>query len=433
MSDNVITINNLSKAYRIDSYSDNGNSVWNNMFLPFARLKKIRNLTKIKGSENDTDVIWALKDIEFNVKQGEMVGLVGSNGAGKSTLLKILSRITNPTTGEIVISGNVASLLEVGTGFNQELTGRENVMLNAMLLGMRKEDVWKRFDEIVWYSGVEKYIDTPVKRYSSGMIVRLAFSVAAHLDSDILFVDEVLAVGDSAFQSKSIKKMREIVSGQGKTIIFVSHNISTVLSLCKRGILLDKGHMVSDNDISAVYNQYLKKYFSNLGFRKYNDIESAPGDDAVRLEEIKIQQNNTNVENLDIRHPFDINISYKIFRNNLKVICLLKFVNELGQVVFESADILNDYWNNKKRDKGLYQSTCKIPGNFLAEGMFSLHLILLSYYPDTVFHVDEQNIVTFQVIDNGEPGSIRYVWPGNIQGYIRPMIDWDVEFNGKEV
>lgn len=278
MSDVVIKVENIGKRYRIGS-NDVRHETFSAHLLamlkyPITNFQKLRNLSKFSGEDSD-DVFWALKDISFEIKQGEMVGIIGTNGAGKSTLLKILSRITEPTTGKVTIQGRVSSLLEVGTGFHQDLSGRENVYMNGTILGMSKAEIDSKFDEIIAFSGVEKFIDTPVKRYSSGMKVRLAFSVAAHLEPEILIIDEVLAVGDSAFQAKCIDKMTEVARG-GRTVLFVSHNLSTIKTLCDRGILLKSGRMEMDQVIDKVVEHYA---FGALKFS--NELKLA---DLVRKE-----------------------------------------------------------------------------------------------------------------------------------------------------
>lgn len=280
MSDIVIKVENLSKAYQIGqigtgTISRDLERFWTTKIMgkddPFLKIGQV-NDRSIKG---ESDIVWSLKDINFEINQGDAVGIIGKNGAGKSTLLKLLSRVTSPTTGEIKVKGRIASLLEVGTGFHPELTGRENIFLNGAILGMRKNEIVRKLDEIIDFSGVERYIDTPVKRYSSGMYVRLAFAVAANLESEILIVDEVLAVGDAEFQKKCLGKMGDISKGQGRTVLFVSHNMAAVKSLCSKGIVLDKGHLVnyssaeesisfySTNSLTEYDTPSIHKSFSN--------------------------------------------------------------------------------------------------------------------------------------------------------------------------
>jgi lipopolysaccharide transport system ATP-binding protein len=271
MSETVIKVEHISKQYRLGeigtgSLSHDLNRWWYRIRGkedPYLKIGEVNDRTE-KGS---SEYVWALKDIDFEIKKGEVWGVIGKNGAGKSTLLKLLSRVTSPTTGEIRIKGKMASLLEVGTGFHGELTGRENVYLNGAILGMRKKEITAKMDEIVAFSGIEKYIDTPVKRYSSGMYVRLAFAVAAHLDTDILILDEVLAVGDASFQRKCLGKMNDVASNEGKTVLFVSHNLSQVQGLCKKGILLENGMLKTSGDINKVVHEYV------LGNKTQNNID----------------------------------------------------------------------------------------------------------------------------------------------------------------
>ncbi|MCX6181576.1 MAG: polysaccharide ABC transporter ATP-binding protein [Bacteroidetes bacterium] len=275
----VIKVERLSKRYRIGLREEMHDSLAASMaaFLksPFKSFKKLKNLSSF-GDESE-DVFWALKDISFEVKQGDALGIIGMNGAGKSTLLKVLSRITEPTSGEISIKGRVASLLEVGTGFHADLTGRENIFLNGTILGMTRKEINQKMEEIIEFSGVRKFIDTPVKRYSSGMRVRLAFSVAAHLDPEILIIDEVLAVGDYEFQNKCIGKMQDVARG-GKTILFVSHNMAAINQLCSRAILLKQGQKIADGTVSEIIEAYKNANISStsdLGFVSFpsnNDI-----------------------------------------------------------------------------------------------------------------------------------------------------------------
>jgi lipopolysaccharide transport system ATP-binding protein len=280
MDDPAIVVEGLGKEYCIGSaapsYSALRDQVADVFAAPFRRLNSALRRTKDSQGLRDETLFWALKDVSFEVKRGEVVGLIGRNGAGKSTLLKILSRITEPTTGFAKINGRVGALLEVGTGFHPELTGRENIYLNGAILGMKRAEIVRHFDEIVAFSEVEKFIDTPVKRYSSGMHLRLAFAVAAHLEPEILFVDEVLAVGDAAFQKKCLGKM-DNVAKQGRTVLFVSHNMGAVSGLCSRGIWVDRGQIAEDGPVNKVVSRYLND--SNQGFSHF-----APGRDLVRAE-----------------------------------------------------------------------------------------------------------------------------------------------------
>ncbi|MBF6607615.1 MAG: ABC transporter ATP-binding protein [Flavobacterium sp.] len=286
----VIQVENLSKAYQIGqigtgTISRDLERFWTTRVRgkedPFLRIGET-NDRSVKGQ---SDIVWSLKDINFEINQGDAVGIIGRNGAGKSTLLKLLSRVTGPTTGEIKVKGRIASLLEVGTGFHPELSGRENIFLNGAILGMRKNEIRRKLDEIVDFSGVERYIDTPVKRYSSGMYVRLAFAVAAHLESEILIVDEVLAVGDAEFQKKCLGKMGDISKGQGRTVLFVSHNMAAVQNLCNSGLLIENGRLAFSGDVDQTISRYVQ---SAMQSEKLINIEQRKGSGVVKLEEITV-------------------------------------------------------------------------------------------------------------------------------------------------
>ncbi len=295
MSDTVIRVENLGKQYRLGQrkrYNSLRESLVETVKHPLRRFRARPSLTTTpgengKGENAAPDTFWALKDVSFDVKQGEVVGIIGRNGAGKSTLLKILSRITEPTEGQVELTGRVGSLLEVGTGFHPELTGRENVYLNGAILGMRRHEITRKFDEIVAFAEVEKFIDTAAKHYSSGMYMRLAFSVAAHLEPEILVVDEVLAVGDGEFQKRCLGKMGEI-SRQGRTVLFVSHNLSAVLSLCQRAVLLDYGNMQALGPVQPVVNEYLETVASRQTM-PLRDRVDREGDGTAKILSIDIQ------------------------------------------------------------------------------------------------------------------------------------------------
>jgi lipopolysaccharide transport system ATP-binding protein len=287
-SDIAIRVENISKCYRIgvsDIVRDNfASAAFHFLKKPISNYRKYRSLYTFddiasggNGSgPSPSDIIWALRDVSFEVKRGEVLGIVGRNGAGKSTLLKVLSRITHPTTGRALVQGKISSLLEVGTGFHPELSGRENVYLNATILGMRKKEVDRKYDEIVEFSGIEKFMETPVKRYSSGMKVRLAFSVAAHLEPDILVIDEVLAVGDADFQKKCLNKMDE-VGTSGRTVLFVSHNMPAVTRLCTRALLMEEGRIIEEGTAEGIVRSYLNSGTGTSAYREWNDPAAAPG------------------------------------------------------------------------------------------------------------------------------------------------------------
>ncbi len=315
-NDTIITVDNLSKAYQLGKQERNDTffaTMANMVKAPLRNLQRLHRLNTFNLKEAEAvdtdDILWALKDVSFEVKRGECLGIIGRNGAGKSTLLKILSRIAEPTRGRIVMKGRVSALLEVGTGFHPELTGRENVYLNGTILGMKKAEISKKFDEIVDFSGVEKFLDTPVKRYSSGMRVRLAFAVAAHLEPEILIVDEVLAVGDIEFQKKCLGKMQDVASGEGRTVLFVSHNMNAVRALCMKGILIENGLLIN----SAEVNKVISDYVANSRQILITDIATRPGNGRVRVKNAQMLDYNNNIINeLKFGSPFQLKIEFSV-------------------------------------------------------------------------------------------------------------------------
>lgn len=376
----------------------------------------------------ETETFWALKNIDFDIKKGEVVGIIGRNGAGKSTLLKILSQITEPTSGEVRLYGRVGSLLEVGTGFHPELTGRENIYLNGAILGMKKSEIARQFDAIVDFAEVEKFLDTPVKRYSSGMYVRLAFAVAAHLNPEILIVDEVLAVGDANFQKKCLGKMEEI-GETGRTVIFVSHNMSTVLRLCKSVVLMNQGQILKIGTGEEITRDYLtlgsEKAIS--AERTWFDPQQAPGDKIARLRAARVINSRGEVtETIDIAEPMSIEIEYEFLGGDVDCVAAFHVINDMGVTLFASGDFANPRWKATPRTPGVVRSTCQIPAHFFAEGRISVLVAVCSYNPDIV-HAVENDALAFMIVDQTEGEGVRghavSTWPGAV----RPMLQWTVE------
>jgi lipopolysaccharide transport system ATP-binding protein len=379
MSDFIIEVNELSKAYRIglqDQRSDTlGAAVVNFVKSPLRNFKRLRSLSNIESNDTSNDIFWALKDISFNISKGDILGVIGRNGAGKSTLLKVLSKITEPTHGEIRIRGRIASLLEVGTGFNPDLTGRENVYLNGTILGMTKKEIDKKFDEIISFSNVEKFIDTPVKRYSSGMKVRLGFSVAAFLDPEILFIDEVLAVGDAEFQKKCIGKMQDISSSSGKTIVFVSHDMTAISSLCNRALLLDSGKVISNEGTESAILKYVQLNSSST--EKWN-FNARKGDQTFAIKDILFYNVNNQItksflsgEQISIKVLFTRTITVQDYN---KLYIVIEFSNALKKKIFS---ISNKYSPNKPIEEKDYV-LCQIPKLLLTAGDYFMD-IWISY------------------------------------------------------
>jgi lipopolysaccharide transport system ATP-binding protein len=369
--------------------------------------------------------IWALTDVSLEVQQGEVLGVIGRNGAGKSTLLKILTRITTPTAGRAEIRGRVGSLLEVGTGFHPELTGRENVYLNGAILGMKKREIDRRYEEIVDFSGVEKFIDTPVKRYSSGMYVRLAFAVAAHLEPEILLVDEVLSVGDAEFQRRCLGRMEELGSS-GRTVVFVSHMLSAVAQLCDRAIQIDGGRVVGDGRPADVIANYLHQTHSSGSTREWTD-DDAPGNDLARIVAVRLVPHDGMPPGVaDVRHPIAIEVTFKVLCDGKPVFPKLKVLDHQGAVAFNALDT-DERWLEPARP-GEYVSTAWIPGNLLNEGSVIVEAAICSIdFPKLEHHAAVYEAISFEVLDPGEGDSASGRFAGELRGVVRPLLDWTVE------
>jgi homopolymeric O-antigen transport system ATP-binding protein len=413
----VIRAENISKQYRLGQVGTGTLSHDLKRWWALARGKEDPYL-KI-GTENDrtkkatSDYAWALRDINFEVKKGDTLGIIGKNGAGKSTLLKILSRVTAPTSGGIKIKGRIASLLEVGTGFHPELTGKENIYMNGAILGMTKKEISSKFDEIVDFAGVELYINTPVKRYSSGMYVRLAFAVAAHLEPEILIVDEVLAVGDAEFQKKCLGKMGDVAS-HGRTIIFVSHNMQAVQSLCKTAIYLKAGHLQDAGDTNKVINNYLSREIKNCLKRKWNNDSHAPGNDQVKILEAEIMPYlSISSDIIDVNTPLDIKFTFYNNIHNQKINLSLVLYSMTGNCIFNVGT------KSLPLSKGIHTSTLKIPGKILNDDIYTVSLYFVKDTATVLFDISD--ILTFEVVDEHREGA----WFGKWPGAIRP----DLEFS----
>lgn len=429
MSDIVIQVEDLSKIYRIglkEEIHDNlVGAVVDYVKRPVTNLKRLRKLFSFsETSDLSKDTIWALKNVSFEVKQGEVVGIIGRNGAGKSTLLKILCRITEPTRGRAIVEGRVGSLLEVGTGFHPELTGRENVYLNGVILGMKKGEVANKFDEIVSFSGVEKFIDTPVKRYSSGMKVRLAFAVAAHLEPEILLVDEVLAVGDAAFQRKCLGKMQDVAS-EGRTVLFVSHNMVAVQSLCSRVIWLNEGRKKEAGQASQVVSDYLSTSFSPLTEQVWDDVATAPGNDMIRLHRVCVRpENRSPSDPITVRTPFVMEFEYWNLQPDVHLNLSMYLINEQGIRVFNSGSGFESEWHDRPFPAGLFRSACHVPGDLLNDG---IHRVALFVVKDKSVHIFRQeDVMVFEVRDSMEVRGGG--WYGKWTGVVRPKLTWTTKF-----
>jgi len=416
--DPIIKVDGLSKQYRIGaaqaSYGTLRESLMAMFRAPFDRIRSGPPLAETS--------MWALADVSFEVLPGEVVGIIGRNGAGKSTLLKILSRITEPTRGRARIRGRVGSLLEVGTGFHAELTGRENILLNGVIMGMKRKEVERKFDEIVSFAEVSTFLDTPVKRYSSGMYVRLAFAVAAHLEPEILIVDEVLAVGDGRFQRKCLDKMQD-VGRQGRTVLFVSHNMPAITRLCPRTILLDAGRVIGDGPSSQIVGAYLSSGLGTTAVRVWPDLCSAPGNDIVRLCAVRVcTEDRVFSAALDIRRPIGIEMEYQVLRSGHSLTPNYHFYNEDGVLAFVVRES-DPAWTGRLRPIGRYVSTAWIPGNLLSEGTLIVGAAVSTMDP-VVVHFYERDAVAFQIIDSMDGDSARGDYAGPMPGVLRPLLQW---------
>jgi lipopolysaccharide transport system ATP-binding protein len=417
MADLAIQVEHIFKSYVIHHNQANSPAVAPILKHPFASLGRARRPTRSRK-----ELFYALQDISLEIKTGEVVGLVGRNGSGKSTLLKVLSRITRPSSGRVNIHGRVASLLEVGTGFHPELTGRENIYLGGAIHGMNKHEINRKLDAIIAFSGNEKFIDTPVKRYSSGMYVRLGFAVAAHVEPEILLVDEILAVGDMQFQKKCLSKMQD-VGKEGRTVVFVSHNVSSITRLCSRAVMLDQGSIFEDGPSQQVVGTYLTRCGNGSAVREWSDTETAPSGEAARLLAVRVRAEDGRIQqSVDIRHAVAVEMEYEVLRLGYHFMASYDFYNANGILLFETVDV-DPMWRGRPRPIGRWRSTVIIPGNLLSEGTVFVTASLHTPHPE-ICHFLEKDVVTFQVVDSIEGDSARGDWGGDFNGAVRPLLNW---------
>jgi lipopolysaccharide transport system ATP-binding protein len=415
----VIKVENLGKNYVISHQSKMGESAFRDELS--HKLKGILSGKPIRTKKTNEE-FWALKNVSFEINKGERVGIIGRNGAGKSTLLKILSQITEPTTGKITIEGRVSSLLEVGTGFHPELTGRENIFLNGAIIGMSKREIESKFNEIVAFAEIERFLDTPVKHYSSGMYVRLAFSVSAHVDPDVMIVDEALSVGDAAFQKKCLDKM-EAASKQGKTILVVSHNMSTVLKLCSKAILLRSGEMEAWGNAEEVINSYYHSNFGTSSRKSWVKEQNKDEEEIVRLLETSAHNKDFKTEeNYDITKPIGISMDYEVLKDGEMFTHSFNIYNADGVHLFSSHDVKFEA-KSKPSEKGVYTSTMWVPGNLLAEGNHTVSVAIIRITPFYIFF-HEMDAIRFTVIDNMKGDSARGNYLHDFPGVVRPLLEW---------
>lgn len=404
----AISVQNISKVYEIGKKIDGS----------------LRGtLAGIFSAASRGEEFYALKDVSFDIQRGEVIGIIGKNGAGKSTILKILSQITKPSKGRIEITGNVASLLEVGTGFHPELTGRENIYLNGTILGMSRKEVKAKFDEIVAFSGVEKFIDTPVKHYSSGMYVRLAFAVAAHLEPEILIIDEVLAVGDASFQKKCLGKM-DAIAKQGRTVIFVSHDLGAVASLCTRGILMNAGQIIYEGSIEDVVEEYMNVLQPRSdNHTKYAEEKYSDWDKSIVLNDVQlINSDGIPISMCSVDDKIGIKVNFEVLRKlpGANPIPNIHLSHSLGGKILVSVDPCQA---NIFSEVGKHESIAWFPANFFNNGYFVAGIAISTLDPVLV-HVADYNALNFEVIDNLESPS-RNGYAGKMDGYLRPILEWE--------
>jgi lipopolysaccharide transport system ATP-binding protein len=424
---NVIKVENISKLYRLGQVGTG--SIFHDVNRWWHEVRGKEDPYMRIGEENDRtqkgkgDYIWALKDINFEVAQGEVLGIIGRNGAGKSTLLKILSRTTAPTTGSIKVKGRIASLLEVGTGFHPELSGRDNIFMNGTILGMTRAEIKSRFDEIVEFAGIARYLDTPVKRYSSGMYVRLAFAVAAHLESEILIVDEVLAVGDTEFQKKCLGKMKDVSEKQGRTVLFVSHNIEALQNLTNKCGLLSNGRMISFGDKQDILDVYLQDIYKTFEVKSSFINDTINPNSKFHLSEVRLLSNNKLILNrIDSAEDFFIKINYCVLDETIAYTHSINLYNSIGVHVLSSHDV-SFYKEFRSQKKGSYSRLVRIPKYLLAEDTYYVSVAIISYNPFVV-HFHEMDAVVFEIYDRSIDNEVRGIYTGKFPGIVRPILDW---------
>jgi lipopolysaccharide transport system ATP-binding protein len=420
----VITVDNVSKRYR------KGQTSYHTLREDIYELTgRIISLGGNKRRDRDAEHIWALKDMSFQIEPGERVGIIGRNGSGKTTILRLLAGITRPTHGKISVKGRLGVIIELMAGFHPEMTGRENIFLNGAVMGMSRKEIKRKFDEIVAFAELENFIDTPIKRYSSGMQVRLGFAVAAHLDPDILLVDEVLAVGDAEFQKKCLGKMGDVAS-EGRTVLFVSHNLGSVVNLCPRTILLVEGKKYADGLSGDVISKYVAMTSESHGERVWNDSRTAPGNEKVRLHAARIVSDGKVTSSVDIDKDFRVEIEFWNFKAGALLSTSIHLMDKMGVVIlasanFPSANLIEDEWFDKPHPVGLYRTVCTLPGSFLNEGLHNINAIVLTDV--TNVEVFAGDVISFTVNDTG---AMRKEYGGGWGGVVRPRLAWQTEYQG---
>jgi lipopolysaccharide transport system ATP-binding protein len=412
----AVEINQLGKKYKIKTSG-------RYLALRDSIAYSLKNI--FKRTINDKKDFWALQNINLKIEPGERLGIIGKNGAGKSTLLKLLSRVTYPTTGEAIIRGRLASLLEVGTGFHPELTGRENIYLNGSILGLKKTEIERQFDAIVDFSGVELFLDTALKNYSSGMQLRLAFAVAAHLEPEILLIDEVLAVGDMEFQKKCLGKMEEVSKQQGRTILFVSHNMTYISSLCTIGVLLDNGKIAASGNIGEVISTYASDIANRPARQSWKENEQ-PGNDVVKLHSLRLINSSMNTtESFKVTEDIGIEMVYEVIKDDEVLWLGHNLHNEHGINVFDTHSVGTDYYR-QPHNKGIYSSLVWIPRDLLNPGIFFISSAIFNHLKN-VIHLHERDILMFTVHEVFDKETARGLSGGDFPGVVRPLLKWQIK------
>jgi lipopolysaccharide transport system ATP-binding protein len=401
-----------------------------------AQLTVMGRLRRLRPPRRD---FWALRDVSFEVQRGESLGIIGPNGAGKSTILKLLSNITTPTSGEITINGRLSALIEVGSGFHPELTGRENIFLSGSILGMRRREIAAKLNSIVDFAGLSQFLDVPVKRYSSGMYVRLGFSIAAHLEPDILLLDEVLAVGDAAFQAKCLARVKDLERA-GTTIVFISHDLNAVERVCNRVMLMQQGQIESMGSPQEVIAQYKRAGVSSIATgprglgpeRKWQDLAAAPSNGIVRLRSVRVcTEDGRTAPAIDIRHPVGIELVYDVLKPGHILVPNYHFYNEEQLLLFTVQEV-GPEWRQRPRPVGQYVTSAWIPGNFLSEGGLTVDVAVSSHIPSAAVHVLAEDAVAFRINDSLEKDSARGDYTGPMPGVIRPLVEWATRFQAND-
>ncbi len=427
MSDIAIRVDGLGKRYML-GHQQQGTGGYTTLREVIADGMKSARRRLLSCGRNGAvnrrrEEFWALKDVSFAIRKGEVVGIVGRNGAGKSTLLKLLSRITEPTQGRISIRGRVGSLLEVGTGFHPELTGRENIYLNGAILGMLHAEIKRQFDAIVAFAQVERFLDTPVKRYSSGMYVRLAFAVAAHLNPEILIVDEVLAVGDAAFQKRCLGKMQDVSRQQGRTVLFVSHNMTAVSGLCQRVLWLQNGGVVHDGPTKEVVAEYLTSDLSTDSERIWAEPQAAPGNEKVRIHRAYVRpESGDSLEPITLETPVIVGFEFWNLVANARLSLSVLLYNQEGVTVLNTVPSRETVWLGRPFPVGRFRSEFRVPANLLNDGTYRVELLVVEDLSIGIFRMED--ILCFEVREAKERSG---AWYGKWNGAVRPDLEWRTE------